>query len=195
MMPLAAEIFEEFPVLETNRFLLRELRPSDAGALLAIRQDDRVNSFVPREPVRDLEEAQEIIRRSQQDFSEGRGIVWGGVLKEGDDTIVGLCWFSRIDKANDRAELGGELTVNMWGKHYAAEVIKKVLCFGFKTMGLHSMEARVTPFNRSTLHLIERLGFEKEGHLREAVRHEDKFYDQNIYSLRNEEPNGWDNEA
>ncbi len=184
-METARSYLTGFPVLETDRFILRDLRPSDTGNLMALRNDERVSSFVFREPFGSLEKASETIDRTHQAFREGSGYCWGGVLKEEEgDEVVGICWINRIDKANGRAEIGGELAVDHWGRDLPLHAIRRVIDYGFQELGLHSLEARIVPGNRGAIRVVEMLGFEKEGHLREAIKYNGRFYDQNIYSLR-----------
>jgi RimJ/RimL family protein N-acetyltransferase len=45
--------------------------------------------------------------------------------------------------------------------------VAAVVAFGFETLNLHRIEADVDPRNERSLRLLERLGFRREGHLRE----------------------------
>src|SRR5690606_38652938 len=70
-------------------------------------------------------------------------------------------------RAHRRAEVGFMLAPAHWGKGYAAEAVRAVLRFAFEAMDLHRVEADVDPDNGASLRLLERLGFRREGYLRE----------------------------
>ena len=56
------------------------------------------------------------------------------------------------------------------GKGIGQAVVRKVLQIGFEELGLHRIELLVFDFNTAAIHCYEKVGFCKEGHLREARR-------------------------
>jgi ribosomal-protein-alanine N-acetyltransferase len=64
--------------------------------------------------------------------------------------------------------VGYELAREAWGQGYMRETLLAVLGFGFVQMQLNRVEAQVHPDNVASLKLVERLGFVREGLLREA---------------------------
>ena len=65
------------------------------------------------------------------------------------------------------------------------EAAKKTIDFGFREMGLHSIEANINPNNLRSTKMLEKCGFVKEAHFRENYYYDGKFLDSVIYSLLN----------
>ncbi len=63
------------------------------------------------------------------------------------------------------------------------EVLSVVINYGFKEMKLHTIEADVDPRNVSSIRLLERNKFVREGYFKENYFFGGKFYDTVVYSL------------
>ena len=111
-MELNLDVFTAFPELETRRLFLRELQDSDADAIQAMRSSKAVNRFIARNDTITSEEAQNLTEKSRQAFENRTGIAWAGVRK-GTDAFIGACGFNRIDFQNLRAEIGGEMSIQV----------------------------------------------------------------------------------
>lgn len=182
MESLNEQAFLTFPELETPRLLLREIRPTDAPQILAMRASQRVNRFIPRAPMADLAEAEALVARTRQAYADRQAIGWAAVRK-GTDTIMGTCGLTGIEHRNLRAEIGGELQTDHWGKHMAIEAVTAICQYGLHTLGLHTIEAKVHPDNRGAIALLSALGFVKEAHFRERGVHNGRFIDMAVYTL------------
>jgi ribosomal-protein-alanine N-acetyltransferase len=62
------------------------------------------------------------------------------------------------------------------------EAINSVVDYGFNILGLHSIEALLSPENIASSAVLESTGFIKEGHLKESFYFNGKFGDTAIYS-------------
>jgi ribosomal-protein-alanine N-acetyltransferase len=180
-MELNQSIFEQFPVLTTERLTLRDIRLSDAEQIFAMRASGRVNRFIPRANMEETEQAASLVERVRQAYENMQAIGWAGVLRDS-ETIIGTCGFNSIDFLNLRAEIGGELDVQFWGKHIAQEAVETIIRFGFETLGLHTIEAKVSPDNRGAIFLMEQLGFQKEGHFKDRIYYNGNFLDMAVYT-------------
>jgi ribosomal-protein-alanine N-acetyltransferase len=174
--------FDSFPILHTNRLTLREIQLSDAEAIFGMRASGRVNQFIPRPNMLEKESAIELVERTNLAFQNKQAIGWAGILRNGNE-IVGTCGFNQIDYTNLRAEIGGELSVDYWGKNVAIEAVSAIIEFGFNKLNLHSIEAKVSHENRGAIFLMEKLGFEKEAHFVDRVYFNGKFSDMAVYTL------------
>ncbi len=76
-------------------------------------------------------------------------------------TLAGIDW------SNRRTELGFSLRRASWGKGFAGEAARLGIEFAFEQLDLRRVEADVDPRNRASVRLLERLGFAREGLLRE----------------------------
>lgn len=187
-MELNPRVFDVFPALETERLILRELQDTDANAIQSMRSSQAVNRFIARNDSISPEEAQNLVERSRQAFRDKTGIAWAGVRK-GSEQLIGACGFNRIDFANLRAEIGGEMATDYWGRKLAIEAVAAIVDFGFGRFGLHAIEARLDPGNRSAIALLEALGFVKEAHFRDYVYFRDHFRDLVVYTCHHSTPN------
>ena len=179
---IPASIFSEFPVLRTARLTLRPIQDADAEQILALRSNGRVSAFIPRPPMPGLAEAQQLVARVQQAYAQKQALSWAGELRDG-GTLIGACGFNSIDHPNRHAEIGGELGTEYWGKGIAQEAFQAILQFGMGPMCLHTIEAKVSPANRSAIHLLEAYGFVKEAHFRDRVYFEGQYSDMAVYTL------------
>lgn len=177
-------IFNTFPEIETERLVLRAIKEEDALAIMQMRKNERVNQFISREPLLDIESAKTLVEKCDLLFRNRQGIAWAGVRKN-ETHIIGTCGFNSIDFANRRAEIGGEMSTDYWGKQLAYEAVNAIIAFGFNQLKLHTIEAKVMYNNRSALYLLDRLGFVKEAHFKERVFFRGHYLDLVVYTLFN----------
>ncbi|MGH3930859.1 MAG: GNAT family N-acetyltransferase [Pseudonocardiaceae bacterium] len=98
---------EVFPVLETERLILREIVASDAADVFAFRRDPEEQRHNDP-PLRSLPEARELIDRLAREYREERAIRWGLTVK-GEGAVVGLLGYNYWNVAHFRAGLGYDL--------------------------------------------------------------------------------------
>ncbi|WP_343632393.1 GNAT family protein [Fluviicola sp.] len=183
-MEINHKIFDQFPVLQTERLLLRKIELTDAQEIMHMRQNKRVNQFIARNSMAGLEAAEELVKKTSEAYDSKAGIGWAGVLRDGSG-IIGTCGFNCIDHLNNRAEIGGELSVDYWGKNIALEAVQAIVSFGFGPMNLHAIEAFVSPENRGAIYLLESLGFEKEAHFKDRIFFQGNYSDMAVYTVFN----------
>lgn len=173
---------EEFPMLKTKRLILRQPRLTDAEDVLSIRSYSSANKHILRKATQSIDEATASIEALLKEYEENKAIGWTAVLQSS-RKFLGTCSVNNIDWANRRGELGGELSIEYWGKGLAPEAMNAMLEFAFTVLGLHSIEAKVSPSNRSAIYGLEMLGFEKEAHFKDRIYHEGSFHDLASYTL------------
>lgn len=101
---------------------------------------------------------------------------WEITLKT-EDTVIGSCGYFNYKLQHRRAEIGYELSREYWAKGIASEAVQAILNYGFEQVRLHRIEALIDPPNKTSLKLVERLGFKKEGLLIDYEWAGDIFYD------------------
>jgi len=176
--------FTPFPELKTERLVLRRILMEDAQALFEMRSDERVMQFLDRPRAKSIADAENLIRLIDHDIENNIGITWG-VSLTGTSRLIGTMGFWNITKAHFRAEIGYLLHPDFQGKGLMIESAKKTINFGFREMGLHSIEANINPNNLRSAKMLENCGFVKEAHFRENYYYDGKFLDSVIYSLIN----------
>lgn len=171
-----------FPILETERLVLREIKVEDAQDLFINFSDPNVMKHYGSEPMNHLEEARGLIHSFQIGFNEGKAIRWGIQLKS-KRSLIGTVGFHALSTKHRRSEIGYELNQAYWGQGLAKEAILKIVEYGFQEMDLKRIGAIVFLENRPSNELLLRLGFQKEGILRDYMIQDGLSYDTNIYSL------------
>ena len=83
--------------------------------------------------------------------------------------LGGRVWW---DRYHQRAEIGYGLAKDCWGLGLAQEAIRAVLRFGFEKMALNRIEIWTSAANLRSLRLAERLGFRRDGSLRDRILEE-----------------------
>lgn len=170
-----------FPVLETERLVLRQPLLSDAAALHALRSDPRTMEHIGRPRSMSLADAQERIQLTEQDRANNAGLSWFLTLK-GDDAVIGTIGYYRLKLEHHRGEVGYLLTPDLWGKGLMGEALDAAVACGFERFRFHSIEAITDPRNTRSRRLLERHGFVLEGLFKENYLHNGEFLDSAVYS-------------
>ena len=170
------------PRLDTRRLVLRELVDDDARCLFRIFSSPGAMEYWSFPPLSAPEQAVALIRSARELVSSGTGLQWA-IVRQDTGELIGKCGFNEIRHRHRRGDISYVLDEAHWGKGFASEALGALLCYGFKALNLHSLEAGVTPGNDSSTRMLERLGFRLEGHIRENYFAGDRFVDSLIYSL------------
>lgn len=106
-----------------------------------------------------------------------------GIARRVDDIVIGTCTLADVSATHRRAELGYALHRAHWGAGLAREALERLLELAFDGLGLHRLEADVDPRNLRSIASLERLGFQREGYLRERWHLNDEIADALFYGL------------
>ena len=168
--------------LQTARLDLRPLVPADADAVFAMRSDPVVQRYGSHPAWTDPQLAIDYIERNVQAMASGEHAQFAIVRRE-DGAVVGTCTLYHLDAQCRRAEVGYVLLPSEWGKGYANEGVAAMLGWGFEHLALNRIEADIDPRNVASARALERLGFTREGHLRERWIVGGEICDSWIYGL------------
>lgn len=177
--------FLPFPILESQRLLLRQVSANDADDILSLRSNDEVMKYIPRPYLKSKEDALELIAMFDDKIENGIGINWGIYFLEEPEKLIGIIGYYRMKPEHYRAEVGYMIFPKHNGKGIVSEALQKVIEYGFKEMKLHSIEAVLDPENKGSEKVLLKNGFVKEAHLLEHEYYEGRFLDSMIYSLLN----------
>jgi RimJ/RimL family protein N-acetyltransferase len=157
---------DRLPTLSAERVRLRWLTAADVGDLFAIFADHEVTRYWSSPAYEQEDEARDLLAAIEAAFAEQSLFQWG-VARLEDDRVIGTCTLASVDASNLRAELGYALARACWGQGLMGEALTRLLTFAFGELGLRRLEADVDPRNAASIRSLERLGFEREGFLRE----------------------------
>ncbi|REJ78765.1 MAG: N-acetyltransferase [Acidobacteria bacterium] len=133
-----------------------------------------------------LSNTRSFIAKSTRDFSANESMNFH-VIENGE--IVGALGLNYIDKVNKGTELGYWLSEHATGRGIITRCVKRLTDFAFEELGMHRVVIRAAPGNIRSCAVPERLGFTKEGTLREAEWLHDRFVDLVVYAMLKHE---WD---
>ena len=175
-------IFQHFPLLETDRLILRQFHLDDASALFNIRSNDKVMEFMDTKAHDSVEDVRMMITEVNESFSKHEGIYWA-MEEKVSGRFIGYFGFWRLDKEHCRAEIGYALHPDYWSNGFMQETFVFMLEFAFTKLKVHSLEAHVNVDNQASMRLLERNGFRQEAYFRENYLYKGKFLDSRIYCL------------
>jgi len=170
------------PTLQGVRLHLRPLRAGDADDLFAVHSDPRVMRYWSHPAWTQREQAVARIAQLARDRENAEFYTWASTLT-GADRLLGTVSLFAINRAHGRAEVGYALGAHAWGRGYATEGLRLAIGFAFDSIGLTRLEADIDPRNEASCRLVERVGFRREGLLRERWHVAGEVTDSAIYGL------------
>lgn len=164
------------PVLETKRFTLRPLVRSDASALFATLSDEAQCRFLSRPAFANEDELADWLVDP----------VWNGrswvAIDRGAGEVAGR--FVVVPTTEPRMSELGYITVSEWqGRGVASECVAALVSYLFKAEDQRRLIAEIDAENKSSIALVERLGFKLEACLRQHETTHKGLCDMLIYGL------------
>lgn len=172
-----------FPILETERLILREIVTEDAESIFHYLSDADVIQYLEGS-TDSVEEAEGYVSWCNDTYKNKTDIRWGIELKE-TGKLIGDCGFGHIDEPKCPTELGYMISKEYWNCGYMTEALSKMLCYGFQKLNLHRVQAWTHPDNKASSRVLLKHGFVHEGFLREYIYiwHKGIYIDADMYSL------------
>ncbi len=180
--PTASDPRTGIPRLRGDRLVLRGFRERDLDDFYTVHSDPAVMRYWSFPAWTDISQATEYFASARSGCDPERLLCWATTLADTDRLIGGVTLFA-INPAQQRAEIGYALGSAHWGNGYAQEALSLVLDFAFETLDLRRVEADIDPRNASSRKLAERLGFVREGLLRERWKIAGEVCDTAMYGL------------
>ena len=173
---------DRFPVLTTSRLVLRETADRDAEAIFEMEGDPVAMRFWSRPPMKTPAEAQASVERAKGFFPARAGLRWS-ITRLEDDLMLGHVSLFNFNEQSGRADIGYGLVRRHWGRGYMHEALTAVVDHAFGPLGLRRLEADIDPRNEASVRALERLGFAREGLLRERWQVVDEISDSVLMGL------------
>lgn len=169
-------------VLQTKNLTLRFLSETDLPAVYSIFSHPEVMRYWSYPPWTDRSQAQQWLINVQEGYRT-RDALQLGIERHADHVLVGTCALFQFHAASRRAEIGYALGRPYWGSGYMHTALQALLYYAFQTLDLNRLEADIDPRNVASAKTLERLGFQKEGYLRERWIVNDEISDTCLYGL------------
>ncbi len=174
-------------MIETQRLLLRPWQPQDRLTLLDLLDANRTRLAIdfPQTlaAVRDAATAAHFIEEKIKEWHTRAGYQLG-IWETATGECVGLLGFKNLDWSVPKAELVYLLSAEAEGRGLMLEATQAGLMCGFERLDLKRVFCNARLANHRSAILAERLGFQREGVLRQVFRGGDgQLYDTAIYGL------------
>jgi len=176
---------QTFPLLKTERLLLREILQTDIESVFKGLSDPEVIkhfgvSFLT------LEAAQVQMDWYANMIKDDTGRCWA-ICSPDDRIFYGVCTLNFWKKEHRKAETGYWIFPEYWGNGFVPEAMLAVFDYGFRAMNLHRISAEVEDNNPASLSVLKKMGFVYEGTLKECEIKDGRFINLDLYALLNKE--------
>jgi RimJ/RimL family protein N-acetyltransferase len=170
-------------IIHTERLILRDFDKTDWQAVHVYASDPEVVRYMDWGPNTE-EETKDFIHRSIASQKEKpRPNYTLAIILKAEDRLIGSCGLHVTNRDHREGWLGYCLNRHSWRQGYATETVKALLGFGFQQLGLHRIYATCDPANSDSAHVLEKVGMQREGHLREHKWAKDRWRDSWLYAV------------
>jgi ribosomal-protein-alanine N-acetyltransferase len=154
------------PTLQSARLRLRPFTDADADALFAMHSSAHVLRYWDSPPWREPARAERFIAACRQMADDGTGARLA-LDRVSDGVFIGWCSLTRWNPDYRSASLGFCLNDAAWGHGYMTEAALVLLQWAFYTLDLNRVQAETDTRNAAAARVLEKIGFVREGTLRE----------------------------
>lgn len=146
--------------LRGRRVELRRLRRSDASALDMVLRDRRATRWLP--PRVRGETGARFVARVLAETRRGDGAPF--VIRPlGATEVVGQIRLFHCSPLERNADVGYWIRRSSWGNGFATEALSLACRYGFRSMALARIQAKVVVGNDASRRVLEKVGFQLEG--------------------------------
>ncbi|PAE11048.1 GNAT family N-acetyltransferase [Niallia circulans] len=170
-----------FLKLETERLYLQPFNIEDAFRIKELANNEELASILGLPHPYKLEYAEDWIATQPELIRNGDEYTLTIVSKESTE-IIGTITI-RVDKNNNKGELGYWIGRDFWGNGFATEAVKRIISFGFDELNLNKIWASAISRNKASIVVLEKSGLQKEGTLRQNRLLLNKYEDVDVYGL------------
>jgi [ribosomal protein S5]-alanine N-acetyltransferase len=166
------------PFLIGEKLYLRSLERGDAAQLSTWINNREVARFLKSHRPVNLQNEEEFIESSCKSKEE---LVFGIVTKD-NDRLIGCTGLHGFDQINRHCFFGifiGDTA--QWGKGYGTEATRIVTRYAFESLNFNRVWLHVYDFNERGIKTYEKVGFKREGVLRQHTYRDGKYHD--VFSM------------
>nr|WP_321452595.1 GNAT family N-acetyltransferase [uncultured Carboxylicivirga sp.] len=177
------EVVTQFPMLTSNRFVLRQFTKHDLQNVYNGLSNPEVIKYYGISF--DTMEATKVQIAWFSNLEKNQTGIWWAICDKKDQTFVGAGGFNDWEKINRKAEIGFWLLPQNWGKGIMQEVMPLICEYGYTNMQLHRIEGYVETENSKCISALKKLDFEWEGTLRDCEIKDGKYISIDVYASMN----------
>jgi len=148
-----------FPVLETERLVLRQVNKDDVNEVFFLRSSTEVGKYIARDPQKNINETIAFIEKTKRNMNDNKAIPWAITFKN-NDKLIGTLSLHSFSEENTVAEIGYDLSPEFQKKGIMSEALKAVISYGFQDLQLLMIEAFTQIENESSKLLLVKNKFQ-----------------------------------
>ena len=167
--------------LKDNNIELIPVRLEDIDVLYSLTEKNRehLRIWLPWvESTKSAEDTKGFVEMAMRQHADKSGIHFG-IWYE--NQLLGVVGYHYINYANKKASIGYWLDKDFQGKGIMTTAANLVIKYGFEALDIHRVEIMCAVENEASNAVALRLGFEKEGTIKESEWVDGHFVDQNMY--------------
>lgn len=171
------------PFLVGSTVYLRPLEREDAGAVAPWFNDPQTRQYLRRQLPMSVQAEEAHLEKSQGDH----GFILGIAVKA-NDALIGTAGLHSIDWRNRQAGFGISIgAAEQRAKGYGREATSLIAGYAFETLNLNRVWLHVYEDNARAISVYEKVGFRKEGVLRQDSFRDGQYWDTIVMALLREE--------
>jgi len=173
------------PTLRTARLRLRPFSDADADAIFSLQSNARNLRYWDAPPWKERSRADRFIAACKQMEHEEHGARLA-IERADEGVFIGWCCLMRWNPDYRSAAVGYCLDEPAWGRGFATEAVGALLKWSFETLDLNRVQAETDTRNMASARVLAKLGFDREGTLRQNCIVNDEVSDSWVYGLLRE---------
>lgn len=172
--------------MTSDRLILRRFARRDIDALTEAVSSSiaELNQWLPWAHLGyGKEDSASYIRDSVHSWREGRAYDFTIRLRSDLAVHIGNISVWSVSRMGRAAEIGYWIRTDRAGSGLATEACQRMLALGFDEMGFHKINLRIASGNRQSERVAEKLGFSRDGILRDELLVRGRWIDHTLFSL------------
>ena len=171
---------KEFPIIKTERLLLRQFADSDLENVFKGLSHPEVIKYYGVS-FQTLEATKEQMLFFA-DLEKNETGIWFAICSADNATFYGAGGLNNLSKEHKKAEIGFWLIPNFWGHGIMKEAMPLICNYGFENLDLNRIEGFVESENTNCKNAMAKLDFQYEGTMKDCEFKNDKFISLDIYA-------------
>ncbi|MGI6717306.1 MAG: GNAT family N-acetyltransferase [Eubacteriales bacterium] len=174
--------YTNFPVIEYDNILLREITEADLNDLAECITDVEIYKYWgDNRSTLEKNVISYYKRFLQRTPNEKRNCFHWGIILKDENKLIGQIFINKIEN-NRMSHIGYRISRKYWNNGYVTKAIKAVVDFCFKKTELKRLYTSVDIRNIASWKALEKCGFTREGFIRQG-KFGRKYCDYYLYGL------------